>query len=382
MTPEATTEEPLVQVQVGTVSEPPRLRWAEGGTFSLPSSLASRFDCNGAGPADIVLGPGTLPATPDIVEGLRLRHAYTEQRPASSRLPFSYRRIPGPVRRLVAVLQGRTNRGRLSKAIFPAWPLDLSADFVADLCESQAAPDNDGSTPVVLSHDLDSPEGLENAVKLFIDVEEEFGARSAHYVVPCAWPVDHGLCGELERRGHEIGVHGYDHSNRTPFAPPEERRRRLEAARPFAERYAVQGYRAPSLLRTRALLEDLADFYAYDSSIPTSGGLFPTPGNGCASARLFAIGDLVELPISLPRDGSLRFLGHGPEEILKIWITAAEQVRASGGVVVLLTHCEAGFSGNPAMLSRYRRFLEHLAQAGQYRFVLPKELVQNRNAGR
>src|SRR5207247_2585030 len=108
-------------------------------------------------------------------------------------------------------------------------------------------------------------------------------------VVPCGWPLDYGQLDEIHQRGNEIGVHGYDHSNRTAFVDPVQRRDRLAAGKRALERYAPLGYRAPSLLRTKELLEDLASFYAYDSSIPTSGGLFPVPNNGCASARPFEL---------------------------------------------------------------------------------------------
>src|SRR5207245_10001194 len=159
-----------------------------------------------------------------------------------------------------------------------------------------------GLTPVVLTHDIDSPEGLRNLVAQFLPLEEAVGARATSYSVPCGWPIDHELSDAIVARGHGVGVHGYDHSNTTPFAGDEERRRRLDAARPFVERYGVTGYRAPSLLRTRALLRDLGARYQYDSSIPTSGGLFPVPNNGCATARPFVVEGIVELPVTLPRD--------------------------------------------------------------------------------
>jgi len=88
-----------------------------------------------------------------------------------------------------------------------------------------------------------------------------------------------------------------------------------DRARGFVERYTATGYRAPSLLRTRPLLRDLGPRFRYDSSIPTAGGLFPTPNNGCATARPFRIEDILELPITLPRDGTLRFLGFSPDEV-------------------------------------------------------------------
>jgi peptidoglycan/xylan/chitin deacetylase (PgdA/CDA1 family) len=229
---------------------------------------------------------------------------------------------------------------------------------------------------VILSHDLDSPEGLRNLVGSFLALEEAAGARSVSFVVPCGWPLDQALLDEIRARGHEIGVHGYDHSNRTPFLGHEQRLQRLGAARSLIDRYDVVGYRAPSLVRTRQLLADLQRFYRYDSSIPTSGGPFPVPNNGCASARPFRMFDIWEIPLSMPRDGTLRFLGYSHAEILETWKSCADLIARSGGVVTLLTHCEHGFSGNPGMLANYRRFLEHLVVDGRFAFVTASRLLE------
>jgi hypothetical protein len=138
----------------------------------------------------------------------------------------------------------------------------------------------------------------------------------------------------------------------------------------------VIGYRAPSLLRTRDLLRDLSTRYRYDSSIPTSGGMFPVPNNGCASARPFQIEGIWEIPLSLPRDGSLRFLGHSPREILKLWTDCAAKIARRGGVVVLLTHCERRFSGNRDDARVYRQFVEHVASSPEhYAFSTPAAVL-------
>jgi hypothetical protein len=158
-------------------------------------------------------------------------------------------------------------------------------------------------------------------------------------------------------------------------------RARVEGARELKERVGAAGYRAPSLCRTRALLRELARLYDYDASIPTSGGPFPVPNNGCASARPFRVEGIWEMPLSLPRDGSLRFLGHTPEEIAALWIDCAEKIARSGGVVVLLAHCEARFSGGPEMRAAYARFLEHVAGSGRFRFARAREVVAEAVAG-
>lgn len=373
-------ESALVRV---VANEPPAescLGWATASAFQVPETTLRDLGLTGfvrpdgglQVPADFCVGP-----TREHARALRMRRAYTDRPPASSRLPFSYRHVPGWLRTRLATALGRWKRRSVDTwAAFPGWPLDLSADFVADLDGTCPSPFASGPTPVLLTHDLDSAEGLENLATRFLDMEENAGARSTNYVVPCAWPLDHGLLAEVHRRGHSIGIHGYDHSNRTPFAPPQELERRLSAARPLMERYRIEGYRAPSLVRTRRLMESLAGHYVHDSSIPTSGGLFPTPNNGCASARPFRIGKLIEIPLSMPRDGSLRFLGHGPDEILELWVRCAERISRSGGVVVLLTHCENRFSGNPEMLRAYHGFLDHISSSERFAWSVPSEVAR------
>jgi peptidoglycan/xylan/chitin deacetylase (PgdA/CDA1 family) len=350
-----------IDVRVTSVSENYAwAAWAEGQRFKLPADLPARLNWRLTTSGDLAIDRGSLPAPSGSIAELRLRAAFTEQPPASSRLPISYQRVPGTVRALIGSAIGRWNRGQTQRwAAFPGWPLDLSADLLFDLsCPTQ--PRTQEPVPVVLTHDIDSAEGLKNLVERFLPVEEAAGARSTNFVVPCAWPVDDALVTAIVARGHEIGVHGYDHSNMTPFADDAERRRRLDAALVFAQRHGSTGYRAPSLLRTRALLRDLASRYKYDSSIPTSGGPFPVPNNGCASARPWLVEGILELPLSMPRDGSLRFLGYSPDQIAALWIECADLIARSHGIVVLLTHCERRFSGGDAMFAAYRRLLDHI----------------------
>lgn len=356
-------------IAAADLSLPARAAWAEGLPLNLPPSLLRLLQ--------MPVPRAERAAARDAAQALRLSAAFTDHPPASTRLPFSYHTVPGPLRRLLGYAIGRLQRTRQHAwARYPGWPLDLSADLAADLAVvpsvtfAPAAP-----TPVLLTHDIDSPEGLRNLRDLFLPIEESAGARSANYIVPCAWPVDAELVGEVRARGHEIGVHGYDHANRTAFLPAERRHARLAAGHAFARKHGAIGYRAPSLLRTAALIDDLAAFYRYDSSIPTSGGAFPVPNNGCASARPWRFGTLWELPLSMPRDGSLRFLGHTPQEIGALWRDVATRIARSGGIVCLLTHCEAGFSGNTEMLRQYRGFVERVASEAQFEFIRPADLV-------
>jgi peptidoglycan/xylan/chitin deacetylase (PgdA/CDA1 family) len=372
-------DDPLVRFTLADAGGAAHLAWAEGTSCAWPLSV---LEATGLGRHLGGDGKLRLPARPQgpdpaAAPALRLRAAFTDVPPLTSRLPLSYRLVPGWLRAGLAGLLGRWQRRRPDRwARFPGWPLDLSADLLADLVRGPSGGPPPGPTPVLLTHDLDSPEGTERLLAQFLPLEEAAGARSLNFVVPCAWPLDRGRLDEVRARGHEVGVHGYDHSNRTANAAPDERRRRLEAGKAALAGYDVRGYRAPSLVRTAPLLRDLAGLYRFDSSIPTSGGPFPTPNNGCASARPFAVEGLCEIPLSLPRDGSLRFLGYRPAEIAALWIDCAERIARSGGVVVLLTHCEARFSGNGPMQAAYRVFLDHVAGSGRFRWAGAAEVLR------
>ena len=369
------SDDELVRVTIGGAASG-HLAWAEGERVTLPRQVLTALGWTDRRGTDT---PLTLPAqVPPLPSGISLqlrdRAAFTNTPPVSARLPVSYQRVPGWLRAAIAGALGRWQRRSVDVwGRFPGFPLDLSADFLADLERGTPLPSR--PAPVVLSHDIDSPEGLRNLVDAFLPIEEAVGSRSVNFIVPCAWPIDHGLVAEARARGHQIGVHGYDHSNRSPFAEPGERRERLDAARAFIDRYEARGYRAPSLLRTRALLRDLSSRYAYDSSIPTSGGLFPVPNNGCATARPFTIEGITELPVSMPRDGSLRFLGYSPAEIAAIWRDCAARIARAHGVVVLLTHCERRFSGTRAMLDAYQRTLAFLRESGGFTFCAASDVA-------
>jgi len=369
------TEAELVRVRIDSKGLPERVRWAKGMWVNLPAPLAR---CVASFAFD---EPDTRALAHTSANQLRMFAAYTPDPPASARLPINYRRVPGPARRLVARAIGRVQWTRRSSwSRFPGWPIDLSADVAADLGDSPRI--SFSRTPVLLTHDIDSAEGLENLVRLFLPIEEAFGARSTNYIVPCAWPLNHALINEVACRGHEIGVHGYDHANRTPFLPAQHRLQRLARGKEFGDCYCAVGYRAPSLLRTKELLADLAALYRYDSSIPTAGGPFPVANNGCASGRPWRIGKIWELPITLPRDGSLQFLGYSPDLIARLWQETAQILARSGAIVSLLTHCEAGFSGNARMLGAYRAFIEFVAASAQFEFVRPCDLIARIEATR
>lgn len=363
------------RVTITNTSEAPNLSWAFGWTFRIPSVIAQNPEIMVPYDGGYLLTGRQCPST--AFEDLREMRAFTEQKPMSSKVPISYQYVPALLRNLIARGIGYVQRNRMNRwSDYPVWPLDLSADFLADLCGKTSSYAG-GKTPVILSHDIDTSEGLENCVRQFLPLEEMYGARSVNFLVPASWPIDYGLIQELIGRGHALGVHGLDHANKTAYCTEKEIHDRLQKGIARLKEYGAIGYRAPSLIRTQSLLRCLDQYYQYDSSIPTSGGLFPVPNNGCASARPYLIGNaLWELPLSMPREAALYFLGYKPEEILATWINCAKKISESGGVIVLLTHCEKRFTAAPIMFSIYEQFLEYLTQSGRYDWSTPEELFQ------
>ena len=152
------------------------------------SGLLARIAADGTLPI-----PASVRAPSGAAGEIRERAAFTDEPPASSKLPVSYQRVPGWARALVASAIGRLQRRRVARwATFPGFPLDVSADVAADLERGDRA-DALRPTPVLVSHDIDSPEGLRNLVDRFLPLEEAVGARSINFIVPCAWPIDDGL---------------------------------------------------------------------------------------------------------------------------------------------------------------------------------------------
>jgi peptidoglycan/xylan/chitin deacetylase (PgdA/CDA1 family) len=369
----------LVAVRVTGTSSQPHLSWAEGALLSVPHAwLRERgfledLDANGR-----CAVARELPALiPEEASRVRLWAAYTEKRPIPLRLRPWFRMVPMSLRNYAASRLGQWQRRRIRHwAMFPRWPLDLSADFFADLVTGESSPFFAGPTPVVLTHDIDTLEGLRNLQRWFLSLEESVAACSTSFIVPHRWPIDHSILTDILDRGHEIGIHGFDHSNRTPFLSGEKQRLRLARPNDLIDRYGIRGYRSPSLLRTRSLMKSLGRFYEYDSSIPTAGGVFSVQGTGCGSARPFVSEGIAELPVTLPRDASLRFLGYNPTEILRIWKLCAEYISRSGGVIVVLTHCEARFSGDATMFEAYRRLLDYVADSDHLTFSTAGEVLQ------
>ena len=219
---------------------------------------------------------------------------------------------------------------------FPRWPLDDGVERPRCGSTRRAHVRGAGAdelrvpwfwpTPhraaLILSHDVEGDEGIRLALEL-ADLEESLGFRSS-FNFGAWYDVDPGVLRELTSRGFEIG----DARHRPrPLAllVPRDVRGQLPLLRDLAERLGAVGFRSPATHRVFDWLGELP--FEYDGTIPHSDPYEPQPG-GCCSLWPFFVGDVVELPYTLPQDHTLlTLLGHRTPTL---WIDDRRRHRSRG----------------------------------------------------
>src|ERR1043165_1043725 len=112
MTRSLEISEPLATIRIGAVSGVPHLAWAQGLCFRCPHSFVSRSE-------SLIARHDVVPfhLNPELprphrwqADEFKLRAAFTDQPPVSTRLGFSYQKVPAWLRSLLASLMGRWHR--------------------------------------------------------------------------------------------------------------------------------------------------------------------------------------------------------------------------------------------------------------------------------
>ncbi len=330
-------------------------------------------------------GTVALAFDPDAaVARLTQERAMTPGRPLTAKLPFAYNKLPAPVRRLGRDLLTKRRSGGEQQG-FPAWPADPSVEAarLVYLRARQAAepgtqpepfwPDGK-SCALVLTHDVDTAEGLGRAPDLAAELAER-GLPSCWFIVAKGYPIDDGVLRALRDAGGEIGLHDAHHDNRLAFLDPSEMAERLDGCRDLIDRHEVRGFRSPSMLRTPELYGVLRERFAYDSSVPDTG-LLPSR-NGCATVFPLDLHGMPVLPLTVPPDGQLISRGLGPDEVLAAWIEKVEWIRSVGGAAVALAHPEEGFLEVAGMRDAYRRFLDWCAAQDDAWHATPGQVMDH-----
>jgi hypothetical protein len=283
--------------------------------------------------------------------------------------------IPRPaqiaLRRRLARIQGRRE--------FPRWPLETALHDLYDWTLQLACEVADAELPaiapwpggrrwaLVLTHDVETAVGYRN-IHLMRGVEEELGFRSSWNLIPRRdYTVDEATVRDLAGAGFEVGVHGLFHDGRD-LESPETFERRLPEMRSYAERWGAVGFRSPATHRDWGLMSRLG--FDYDSSFPDTDPYEPQPG-GCCSLLPFEIGDVVELPITLPQDHTLFVILRREDET--VWVEKTEAIRGLGGLALLDAHPD--YMLEPRLLDLYRRFLHRYRDDDSVWHALPREVA-------
>lgn len=333
------------------------IRRATDGSVFIP------FDPNLA--ERVVLTEAYVPRLSTQAGGLAravARHAYYWIRPA---LP---RTAQMAMRRRFARVQDRT--------IFPRWPAETALHdlqewlmSVVQLIAGHPIPQihwwpEDFEWAVILTHDVERPAGY-GRVRELMALEQARGLRSAWYFVPERdYEVEASLLDELRDGGFEVALHGLKHDGRD--MTPGIFESRVSAMRDHAEQWGAVGFRAPSTQRGWEQIGQLG--LEHDSSYSDVARYEPQPGGSC-SWRPFFIGDVVELPITLPMDHTIFDLLEHPD--CTVWHEKSDLLRARGGMAMLLTHPD--YLAEPHRLDAYAAYLDRIAADAGTWHALPRD---------
>lgn len=289
-------------------------------------------------------------------------------RPRSARLlPLFYRAkpyIPRGVQMAARRRMARRQRRRHETlGAFPRWPVEPL------LADHGPRPDWPGGSrfAYVLTHDVETAAGLAN-VEPLLEIERRHGMVSAWFLVAEDYAVEPEHLALIRAAGGEVGLHGLHHDgslfqDRTHFDAQLPRvRERLRA-------WDADGFRSPATHRRAEWMAELGA--AYDSSFPDTHPFDAQPG-GCCSILPYFLGDVVELPITLPQDHTLFELLREPD--IAIWRQKAAWIADHGGLVNVLVHPDYALSAE--RLRHYDELLGFLASLDGGWHALPRDVAR------
>ncbi len=216
----------------------------------------------------------------------------------------------------------------------------------------------------VPTHDVETAEGMRRIERL-ANLEEDLGFRSSWNIVPHKYAVDRGLLRDLQARGFEIGVHGYNHDGKL-FTSRALFNNRVPAINTALEEFNAVGFRAPMVHRNLKWMQALD--IEYDASCFDIDPYQAMPG-GVGSVWPFIVGRFVEMPYTLPQDHTL-FIALG-ERDGNIWNAKLDHVVKLGGMALLITHPD--YLDQGPRMDAYRDLLEKARETEGMWHTLPRQ---------
>ena len=236
---------------------------------------------------------------------------------------------------------------------------------------------------VVLSHDVDTQNGLYSVHKL-MEIEMEKGMRSSFNFVPERYWVSEPFITNLEHNGFQVCVHGLKHDGKL-FLNKKKFSQRAEQINYYIKKWNAKGFTAPSMLCKSEWLHALNivhststfDTDPFEPQPQAAGTVFPfwvQNGNKCSG--------YLELPYTLPQDHLLFIILR--EKSINIWKKKLDWIAQYGGMALLNTHTDyMSINGNRSKsetypVEYYIEFLDYIKTkyAGQYYHALPSEITR------
>lgn len=260
------------------------------------------------------------------------------------------------------------------------WPIDETAKTPPD---GWAGWPGDKKFALVLTHDVEAPEGLSKCEQL-IKIDESLGFRSSFNFVAKSYQIPAQLSNYMRNNGFEVGSHGLVHAGNLFYCEKAFRGKAIEINR-YLKEWSAVGFRCPSMYHDLELIGELN--IEYDCSTFDTDPFEPQP-DGAKTIFPFWVENksngkgYVELPYTIPQDHCLFVLMR--EKDIGIWKRKLEWIAEHGGMALLITHPDyMNFEGTRMKIGEYpaelyRNFLEYIKSRypGQYWHVLPRDLAR------
>lgn len=256
------------------------------------------------------------------------------------------------------------------------WPIAYGSEV---LPQNWVGWPGDKKFALLLTHDIESPQGLDNISNL-IDLEMKLDFRSSFNFVPLRYHVEENILSEISKMGFEIGIHGLYHDGRL-FQSRDLFYKRARQINYWLKKWNAVGFRAPAMHFKKEWMHILD--ILYDSSTFDTDPFEPQP-HGMKTIFPFLLSydngkKIVELPYTLPQDFTMFVILQ--ERSINIWKEKLDWIAEKGGMVLLNTHPDYMYFNTirkfnyPA--SYYEDFLYYLRENyyGQYWNPLPRELA-------
>ena len=294
-------------------------------------------------------------------------------------LPFSYSRVPKPIRELLL----REHGNKPSLFINNKLSMDALRFILINALERLLHKEvpkkllNGKKCACIITHDVETLEGLHRAKKMK-KLENKYDIPTTWFIPSRRYRLSSESVKELANHG-EIGSHDTLHDGKLASLTKNRMINRLSQAKHSLEKIVglpINGFRAPVLQHNRRMIEALRDSnFVYDSSIPTWEPRHPSTmkPHGIETVYPLKLSGLTEIPITLIQDHQLLYiLGLNPKEVVNNWLTTTNQLKNMGGFCTFLVHPE--YKLGDGKMEFYEDLVSYLVSDSEMMITTPSEL--------